>query len=94
MIQSKRMSKSVGESRHPDQILTEVLNQFPAELLRRTALAALSYSCSMTHKAGADEELPHGCPQGCMPDHVRGFLKVHKYMIQTLLVQPVFLTKK
>ena len=47
MILSRKMLKRVGESRHPCQTPTVVLNHSPVLPLNRTALWALSYRFSM-----------------------------------------------
>ena len=47
MILSRKISKSVGDSRHPCRTPTVVRNQSPMLLLKITALVALSYRCSM-----------------------------------------------
>ena len=47
MILSRKMLKSVGESRHPCRTPTVILNHSPLLLLNRTALWALSYRFSM-----------------------------------------------
>ena len=48
MIISRKMLKSVGESRHPYRTRTVVLNQSPVLPLNTTALWALSYRFSKT----------------------------------------------
>ena len=47
MILSRKMLKSVGESRHPCRTPTVVLNHSPVLPLNRTALWALSFKFSM-----------------------------------------------
>ena len=47
MILSRKMLKRVGESRHPSQTPTVVLNHSPVLPLNRTALWVLSYRFSM-----------------------------------------------
>ena len=47
MILSRKMLKSVGESRHPCRTPTVVLNHSPVLPLNRTALRALSYRFSI-----------------------------------------------
>ena len=46
-ILSRKMLKSVGDSRHPCRTPTVVRNQYSMLLLKITALVALSYRCSM-----------------------------------------------
>lgn len=42
-----------------------------------------------SNKVGADVILPHGHPQSCMPNPVKGFFKVHEHMIKMLLMLQV-----
>ena len=44
-------------------------------------------------KVGADVVLLHGCPQSCMPNPVKGLLKVYKNVVEVLLVLEIFLTE-
>ena len=37
--------------------------------------------------------LHHGCPQSCMPNHVKGLLEVYGNMVEVLVVLEIFLTK-
>ena len=63
MVLSGKMLKRAGESRHPCQTPTVVLNHSSVLPLNRTALWALSYrfsvACMMLE---FDVEFPHGCP--------------------------------
>ena len=44
-------------------------------------------------KVGADVVLLHGCPQSCMPNSVKGLLKVYEDTVEVLLVLKIFLTE-
>ena len=45
------------------------------------------------YKVGADVVLLHGCPQSCMPNPVKGLLKVYEDIVEVLLVLKIFLTE-
>ena len=79
------MLKRVGESRHPCQTPTVIRNQSTKStvlLLKRYALVALSEEVfDDSDKVGADVVLLHGCPQGCMPNPVRGLLEDYGDMV-------------
>ena len=44
-------------------------------------------------KVGAYVVILHGCPQSCMPNPVKGLLKVYEDIVEVLLVLKIFLTK-
>ena len=93
MILSRNMLKRVGESRQTCWTPTVVRNQSPMLLLKRTALVALSEVFDDLDKVGADVVLLHGCPQSCMPNSVKGLLKVYEDTVEVLLVLKIFLTE-
>ena len=44
-------------------------------------------------KIRADVVFLRGCPQSCMPNPVKGLLRVYEDMVEVLLVVKVFLTE-
>ena len=44
-------------------------------------------------KVGAIVVLLHCCPQGCMPNPVKGLLEAYEDVIEVLLVLQIFLTE-
>ena len=54
---------------------------------------ALSEVFGNLDKVGADVVLLHGCPQSCMPNHVKGLHQVCEDMVEVLLVLEIFLTE-
>ena len=84
MILSRNMLKRVDERRNPGRTPTVVRNQSPMLLLKRI---------NDSDKVGADVVLLHGCPQSCMPNPVKGLLKVYKNVVEVLLVLEIFPTE-
>ena len=91
MILSRKILKSVGDSRHPCRTLTVVRNQSPMLLLKITALVALSYRCSMVRTSL--EPMLYFLMVARMPYLIKCLLEIYEDMIQALLMLKVFLAK-
>ena len=63
-------------------------------LLKRKALVAFFIEVfGDLDKVCVDVVLLHGCPQGCMPNPVKGLLEAYEDMVEVLLVLEMFLTE-
>ena len=79
MILSRNMLKRVGESRHPCRTPTVVWNQSAMLLFDKDGTSGLVIEVfDDSDKVGADVVLLHGCPQSCMPNLSKAFLKSMK----------------
>ena len=87
------MLKRVGESRHPCQTPTNVLNQSPIVVEDDGTSGLVIEVLDDFDKVCADVVLLHGCPQSCLPNPVEGFLEDYEDMVEFFLVLEIFLTE-
>ena len=90
MILSRNMLKRVGESRHPCQTPTNVLNQSPIVVEDDGTSGLVIDVFDDLDKVCTDVVLLQGCPQSCMPNPVEGLPEVYEDMVEALL--EIFLT--